>query len=99
MHRYIGKETSRRWEQGDDISMVDFRCAEYHNGKVVADKETRKRIVRAGIRTVERGTGKAIGNQLLLWLLASGSCSSRRLLECGFPAISVRPTSIPKGLD
>lgn len=23
--RYIGKETSRRWEQGDDISMVDFR--------------------------------------------------------------------------
>src|SRR6266566_10024379 len=22
-HRYIGKETSRRWEQGDDMSMVD----------------------------------------------------------------------------
>src|SRR5439155_10969035 len=21
-HRYIGKETSRRWEQGDDMSMV-----------------------------------------------------------------------------
>ncbi len=26
-HRYIGKETSRRWEQGDDVSMVDFVCA------------------------------------------------------------------------
>ena len=56
-HRYIGKETSRRWEQGDDMSMVNFKCTEYHNGKVLADKETRKRIARAGVRTVERETG------------------------------------------
>jgi hypothetical protein len=56
-HRYIGKETSRHWEQGDDMSMVDFRCAEYNDGKVVADHETRKRIVEIGIRQVARGTG------------------------------------------
>jgi len=56
-HRYIGKETSRRWEQGDDLSMVDFRCAEYSDGKIVADKETRDRIVKIGIRKVGRETG------------------------------------------
>ena len=57
VHRYVGKETSRRWEQGDDMSMVDFRCAEYSDGKVVADKETRKRIMEIGIRKVARETG------------------------------------------
>ena len=56
-HRYIGKETSRRWEQGDDVSMVDFRCAEYVDGKTKADEETRKRIVEIGIRKVARKTG------------------------------------------
>ena len=55
--RFIGKETSRRWEQGDDISMVDFRCTEYSDGRVVADKEMRKRIVAMGIRKVARQAG------------------------------------------
>ena len=57
VHRYIGKETSRRWEQGDDTSMVDFRCTEYSDGKKIADKEMRKRIVEMGIRKVARTTG------------------------------------------
>jgi hypothetical protein len=56
-HRYIGKETSRRWEQGDDFSMVDFRCAEYAEGKVIASETMRKRIVKIGIREVARMTG------------------------------------------
>src|SRR5712691_3998074 len=55
-HRYIGKETSRRWEQGDDLSLVDFRCAEYVDGKMRADEETRRRIVEIGIRKVARKT-------------------------------------------
>lgn len=55
-HRYIGKETSRRWEQGDDISMVDFACAEYGEGKVVADEQVRKQIKTAGIRKTARAT-------------------------------------------
>jgi hypothetical protein len=53
-HRYIGKETSRRWEQGDDPSMVDFTCEEYGDGKVVADKVTRKWLIEMGIRKVAR---------------------------------------------
>jgi hypothetical protein len=56
-HRYIGKETSRRWEQGDDPSMVDFRCREYSDGKVIADKAIRERIVEIGIRKMVRLTG------------------------------------------
>jgi hypothetical protein len=56
-HRYIGKETSRHWEQGDDMSLVDFRCMEYRNGKVIANKEIIEQIVKFGIRKVERGTG------------------------------------------
>jgi hypothetical protein len=56
-HRCIGKETSRRWEQGDDLSLVDFRCAEYVDGKRKADEEARKRIVGIGIRKVARKTG------------------------------------------
>ena len=56
-HRYIGKETSRRWEQGDDMSMVNFTSAEYSDGKVIADKELRERIIEIGIREISRETG------------------------------------------
>ncbi len=55
-HRYVGKETSRRWEQGDDPSMVDFRCAEYGDGRAVADQEVKRQIIEIGIRKVARGT-------------------------------------------
>jgi len=57
VHRYVGKETSRRWEQGDDMSMVDFRCTEYSDGKVVAHDEFRKRIADFGIRKIARKSG------------------------------------------
>jgi hypothetical protein len=53
-HRYIGKETSRRWEQGDDVSMVDFLGSEYTDGKIFADNETRERIKEIGIRKIAR---------------------------------------------
>src|SRR5262249_6055980 len=54
---WIGKETSRNWEQGDDISMVDFVCAEFSEGKVRATKEEREQIIKTGIRKIERETG------------------------------------------
>ena len=55
-HRYIGKETSRKWEQGDDPSLVDFHCAEYSDGKTTADEELRKQIAGFGIRKTARAT-------------------------------------------
>jgi hypothetical protein len=54
--RFIGKETSRHWEQGDDRSIVDFQCAEYGDGKAVADQELRERILQIGIRKTARKT-------------------------------------------
>jgi hypothetical protein len=56
-HRYIGKETSRRWEQGDDMSVVDFSCAEYSDGNGIATEELRQRISKVGIRKIARETG------------------------------------------
>jgi hypothetical protein len=56
-HRYIGKETSRRWEQGEDPSMVDFTCREYNDGKVVAAEEFKEQIRGVGIRRIARESG------------------------------------------
>ena len=42
--------------QGDDQSLVDFQCAEYSDGKTVADEELRKRILEFGIRKTARAT-------------------------------------------
>ena len=38
------------------MSLVDFHCAEYSDGKTVADQELRKRIVEIGIRRTARAT-------------------------------------------
>lgn len=56
-HRCMGKETSRRWEQGDDMSMVDFVSPEYGEDKAAADEELRRRIIERGIRKTARATG------------------------------------------
>ena len=38
--RYVGKETDRKWEEGDEISLLDFSATEYgRKGKVVANEE------------------------------------------------------------
>jgi hypothetical protein len=54
--RYVGKETSRRWEQGDDMSMVGFTCKEYSHGRAIADENTIRRIIELGIRTTAWAT-------------------------------------------
>jgi hypothetical protein len=59
IHRQIGKETSRRWEHGDDMSMVDFKALEYRpSGNVaVADQTLRDEIAKQGMRELMRKTG------------------------------------------
>jgi hypothetical protein len=39
------------------MSLVDFRCTEYSDGKVIADKETRKRIGKIGVRQLAHKSG------------------------------------------
>jgi len=55
--RYVGKETDRRWEQGEDLSLVEFKTLEYEGSKqVVASDELKEQILKTGIRRVERET-------------------------------------------
>lgn len=43
--RYVGKETDRKWEEGDDISVLEFKTTEYGRSKeVVASEEVTKGI-------------------------------------------------------
>jgi hypothetical protein len=54
----VGKETDRRWEQGEDLSLVEFKSIEYQQSKqVVASDEIKQEILKTGIRKVERTTG------------------------------------------
>lgn len=78
-HRYIGKETSRRWEQGDDMTMGDFQCAEYSDGKTVADQDLRKRIVEIGIRKTARAT--SIDSKTLMLISRGGRVKHSRLAK------------------
>jgi hypothetical protein len=37
--RYIGKETDHKWEEGDDISVLEFKTTEYGRSKMVFASE------------------------------------------------------------
>jgi len=55
--RYVGKETDRRREQGEDLSLVEFKTLEHQGSKqVVASDEIKQQILKAGIRKLERET-------------------------------------------
>jgi len=56
--RYVGKETDRRWEQGEDLSLVEFKIVEYEGSEqVVASDEIKEQLLKTGIRKLERVTG------------------------------------------
>ena len=56
--RYVGKETDRRWEEGDDISVLEFKTAEYGRArKVIATEEVKEAIKRIGINKCSRESG------------------------------------------
>jgi hypothetical protein len=57
-HGTSWKETDRRWEQGEDLSLVEFKSFDYQRSKqVVAGEDIRKDILKIGIRKLERKTG------------------------------------------
>src|SRR4051812_35393810 len=56
--RYVGKETDRRWEEREELSLVEFKTVEYPGSKqVTADDELKQQILKMGIRKLERETG------------------------------------------
>ena len=49
--RYVGKETDRKWEEGDDISVLEFKATEFgRTNKVVAESSIGDEIRAVGIR-------------------------------------------------
>jgi hypothetical protein len=55
---YVGKETDRRWTQGEDLSLLSFAPVEYiPSGKIVADLKLKEQIARHGLRELMRRTG------------------------------------------
>jgi len=55
--QFVGKETDRRWDQGEDMSLLDFKPMVFKPAKNVADRPTRKKIFKYGIRKLMRATG------------------------------------------
>jgi len=56
--RYVGKETDRKWEEGDEISILEFKTTEYgRSKKVIASEEMKKKILRIGINKCARESG------------------------------------------
>jgi hypothetical protein len=56
-HRPILKETDRRWEHGEDLSVLDSRMAEISLTKVVADAALKAKMRACGVRPLMRRTG------------------------------------------
>ena len=56
--RYVGKETDRKWEEGDDPSVLEFKSTEYGRvTRVVASEEIKARIQEIGMNKCARESG------------------------------------------
>jgi hypothetical protein len=56
--RYIGKETDRKWEEGDDISVLEFAATEYgRSTRMIASDEIKAKILEIGINKCARESG------------------------------------------
>ena len=54
----MGKEADRKWEEGDDISVLEFKTTEYGTSKkVIASEEVRMAIRNVGINGSARESG------------------------------------------
>src|SRR5262249_11603785 len=48
--RYVGKETERKWEEGDELSILEFKTSEYgRSNKVIATEDVKTKILKIGI--------------------------------------------------
>jgi hypothetical protein len=56
--RYVGKETDRKWEEGEVPSLLEFTATEYgRTGKVLASEEIKNKIKEIGINKCARESG------------------------------------------
>ena len=53
---FVGKETDRRWEFGDDLSVLRSKSMEYRPRTTIADATVRKQVAAVGMRALMRAT-------------------------------------------
>jgi hypothetical protein len=53
---FVGKETDRRWELGDDLSVLRSKSMEYQPRTTVADAKLHEQVAAAGVRALMRAT-------------------------------------------
>ena len=77
---YIGKESDRHWEEGEDLSLLDFKAIEYtRRGYAVADPEHLTRIAQVPKREFMR---RGINQHTLEKICKRDSVRANKLLEC-----------------
>ena len=54
---FVGKETDRRWEFGDDLGVLRSKSMEYRPRTTIADTKLREQIRATGVRALMRATG------------------------------------------
>jgi len=87
----VGKETDRRWEQGEDPSMVDSDIFIYEKRTrlVIADPSERKRWSAIGVRRLIRESGLS---QKAVYKILAGESVRRQTLS-GFRQTMDRMTN------
>ena len=75
----VGKETDRHWEQGEDMSLLDFQVLEYRpSGKlVIADASLREEMEEQSLRKLMRRSGLS---QKALYAILRGQPVRQRTL-------------------
>jgi hypothetical protein len=83
----IGKETDRRWEQGEDPSLVDYKVTEFRKRSkmVVAGLADRERWSNLGVRAAMR---KSSLSQTTVYAILEGKPTRRQTLATFMRAIS-----------
>jgi hypothetical protein len=77
--RFVGKETDRRWTEGEDLSLLTFTAIEYlPSGKVAADPTLKDEIASAGLRELMRETGLS---QHTIEAIRAGKAVRRKTLQ------------------
>jgi len=92
--RYVGKETDRKWEEGDEISVLEFKATEYGRAKrVIAVTSLAEEIRAVGIRKTMNLTKMS---QHTIEKLIRGEAVKRRTHEHVLKAIRAYKSTIMK---
>jgi hypothetical protein len=89
---FVGKETDRRWEYGEELSLLQFKVMEYRPAgrMTVADRALREKVTSGGVRALIRRSGL---NQHTIEAIRQGLPVRHRTLERLLAAVNEKQTS------